>query len=61
MTSPGPRPGARPVATACFRAVRRCLAYGRGPERTLTALRGLRRETRLQLQAMHQLCHTLCE
>ena len=61
MTSPGLRPGARPVAAACFRAVRRRLAYVRGHERTLAALRSfrrevavrscerLRRETRLQL------------
>jgi hypothetical protein len=67
MTYPSLRPGARPVAAACFRAVRRRLASVRGHERTLAALRGfrreveartcvrLRRETRLQLQAMRQL------
>jgi hypothetical protein len=71
MPYPGLRPGARPVAAACFRAVRRRLAYVRGHERTLAALRGfrrevavrtcerLRRETRLQLQAMRMLLHTL--
>jgi hypothetical protein len=73
MTYPGLRPGARPVAAACFRAVRQRLASVRGQERTLAALRGfrrevaartcarLRRETRLQLQAMRQLLHTLCD
>jgi len=73
MTSPGLRPGARPVAAACFRAVRRRLASVRDHERTLAALRGFRREvavrtcerrrreTRLQLQAMRQLLHTLCD
>ncbi len=71
MSYPGLRPGARPVAAACFRAVRQRLASVRGQERTLAALRGfrrevaartcerLRRETRLQLQAMRQLLHTL--
>jgi hypothetical protein len=33
----------------------------RGHERTLAALRGFRRETRLQLQAMRQLLHALCD
>ena len=71
MTYPSLRPSARPVATACFRTVRQRLAYVRGQERTLAALRGfrrevaartyarLRRETHLQLQAMRQLLHTL--
>ena len=71
MTYPSLRPGARPVAAACFRAVRQRLASVRGHERTLAALRGfrrevaartcarLRRETRLQLHAMRQLLHTL--
>jgi hypothetical protein len=71
MTYPDLRPGARPVAAACFRAVRRRLAYVRGHERTLAALRSfrrevavrscerLRRETRLHLQAMRMLLHTL--
>ena len=73
MASPGLPPRARPVAAACFRAVRQRLAYVRGQERTLTALHGfrrevaartcarLRRETRLQLQAMRMLLHTLCD
>ena len=64
-------PSLRPVAAACFRAVRRRLAYVRGHERTLAALRGfrrevaartcarLRRETRLQLKAMRRLLHAL--
>ena len=63
MTSPGLRPGARPVAAACFRQTRRRLAYVRQQEQQLSALRGfrretvaqtcerIRRETRLQLQA----------
>ena len=71
MPSCGLAPGARPVAAACVRAGARRLAYVRGHERTLAALRGfrrevaarpcarLRRETRLQLQAMRQLLHTL--
>jgi hypothetical protein len=71
MTYRSLAPGARPVAAACFRAIRQRLAYVRGHERTLAALRGfrreveartcarLRRETRLQLQAMRQLLHTL--
>ena len=71
MTYPGLRPGARPVAAACFRAARRRLASVRGQERTLATLRGfrravaartcarLRRETRLQLQAMRLLLQTL--
>jgi len=70
MPSCGLAPGARLVAAACVRAVRRRLAYVRGHERTLAALRGLRREvavrtcarlrreTRVQLQAMRQLLHT---
>ena len=61
MTSPGLRPGTRPVAAACVRAVRRRLASVRSHERILTALRGFRRETRLQLQAMRQLLHALCD
>jgi hypothetical protein len=73
MTYSGLDPGARPVAAACFRAVRRRLTSVRGHERTLTTLRGfrrevavrtcerLRRETRLQLQAMRQLLHALCD
>ena len=73
MTYRGLDSGARSVAAACFRAVRRRLASGRGHERTLAALSGfrrevavwtcarLRRETRLQLQAMRMLLHTLCD
>ena len=72
MTYPGLHPGARPVVAACFRQTRRRLAYVRQQERQLAALRGfrrevaartcarLRRETRLQLQAMRQLLHALC-
>jgi hypothetical protein len=73
MTYPGLAPGARPGAAACFRAVRQRLASVRGQERALAALRGLRREvavwtcerrrreTRLQLQDMRMLLHTLCD
>ena len=73
MTYPGLRPPDRHVAAACFRAVRQRLAYVRGQERKLTPLTGfrrevakrtcarLRRETRLQLQAMRQLLHALCD
>jgi len=43
MTYPSLRPGARPVAAACFRAVRQRLAYVRGHERTLAALHGFLR------------------
>jgi hypothetical protein len=71
MSYPGLHPGARPVAAAYFRTVRWRLASVRGHERALTTLRGfrrevaartcarLRRETRLQLQAMRQLLHAL--
>ncbi len=60
---PGPGPRARPLAAACFRQVRRRLAYVRQQEQQLSTLRGfrremvartcerIRRETRLQLQA----------
>ena len=63
MTYPGLDPRARPLAAACFRQVRRRLAYVRQQEQQLSALRGfrretvartcerIRRETRLQLQA----------
>lgn len=73
MTYPSLHPGARPMAAACFRAVRRRLAYVRQQEREIPKLRGfrhevaartcarLRRETRLQLQAMRQLLHALFE
>ncbi len=71
MTYRGLDSGARSVAAACFRTTRWRLASVRGQERTLAALSGfrrevaartcvrLRRETRLQLQAMRQLLHTL--
>ena len=71
MTYPGLHPGARPVVAACFRQTRRRLAYVRQQEQQLARRRGcrremvartcarLRRETRLQLQAMRQLLHTL--
>jgi hypothetical protein len=71
MTYPHLHPGDRPVAAACFRQVRRRLAFVRGKARELATLHGfrrdvhervcarLRRETRLQLQAMRQVLHTL--
>lgn len=73
MTYPGLHPGARPVVAACFRQTRRRLASVRQQEQQLARRRGfrremvartgarLRRETRLQLQAMHQLLHALCD
>ena len=71
MTYPGLHPADRLVAAACFQAVRRRLAYVRQQEQELPKLHGfrrdmaertcarLRRETRLQLQAMRQLLHAL--
>lgn len=71
MTYLGLRPADRLVAAACFRAVRQRLAYVRQQEQELPQLRGfrremaartcarLRRETRLQLQAMRQLLSAL--
>jgi hypothetical protein len=71
MTYPGLHPCDRPIAATCFRQTRQRLAYVRGKERTLAALSSfrhevaqrtcerLRRETRLQLQAMRQLLHAL--
>jgi hypothetical protein len=71
MTYPGLDPADRPIAVACFRTVRQRLAYVRQQAQQLTTLRGfrremvartcerLRRETRLQLQAMRQLLHAL--
>lgn len=71
MTYPGLRPAERLVAAACFRAVRRRLAYVRQQAQELPKFHGfrrevaartcarLRRETRLQLQAMRQLLHAL--
>ena len=44
MTSPGLRPGARPVAAACFRAL-----HGFRREVAVRTCERLRRETRLQL------------
>ena len=72
MTSPRLPSSARPIA-ACFRQVRQRLADVRQRARELAPLRGfrnevaarictrLRRETRLQRQAMHQLLHALCD
>jgi hypothetical protein len=72
MTYPGLHARDRPTAAACFRAVRRRLAYVRQKELELAQLQGfrremhqrtcdrVRRETRLQLQAMRQLLHALC-
>ena len=71
MTSPGLPPGARPVAAVGFRETRRRLADLRQQDQERPQLRGfrrkvaartcerLRRETRLQLQAMRQLLHAL--
>ena len=61
----------RPIAAACFRQVRQRLAYVRQQEQALPQRRTfreemaartcarLRRETRLQLQAMRSLLHAL--
>ena len=71
MTYPGLDPRARPIAASCFRQTRRRLAHVRAQEQALMQLRGfrqemvartcerIRRETRLQLQAMRQLLHAL--
>jgi hypothetical protein len=71
MTSPGLPPWARTVAAVGFRQTRRRLAYARQQDQQLATLHGfrremaartcvrLRRETRLQLQAMRQLLHAL--
>ena len=71
MTYPGLHARDRPTAAACFRQVRQRLAFVRQKERELMTLRGfrqevqartcerIRRETRLQLQAMRQLLHAL--
>jgi hypothetical protein len=73
MTYPSLLSSARPVAAAGFRQTCRRLAHVRQQEQQLAALRGfrpevaartcvrLRRETRLQLQAMRMLLHTLCD
>jgi hypothetical protein len=71
MTYPGLDPRARPLAAACFRQTRRRLAYVRQQEQALPPRRNfreemvartvarLRRETRLELQAMRRLLHAL--
>lgn len=71
MTYPHLPAAGRPIAAACFRQVRQRLAYVRQKALELPKLRGfrremeartcarLRRETRLQLQAMRQLLHAL--
>lgn len=72
MTYPGLEPRARPTAAACFRQVRQRLAFVHQHEQALPPRRTfrdeiaartcerIRRETRLQLQAMRQLLHALC-
>jgi len=71
MTYPRLPTAGRPIAAACFRQVRQRLGYVRQQEQALLQLRGfrremvartcarLRRETRLQLQAMRRLLHAL--
>jgi hypothetical protein len=71
MTYPRLPPAARPIAARCFRAVHQRLAYLRQQEQALPPRRSfreemvartcarLRRETRLQLQAMRRLLHEL--
>ena len=71
MTYPGLDPRARGIAAACFRAVRRRLAYVRQQEAALPPRRTfreemiaricarLRRETRLELRAMRKLLHAM--
>ena len=71
MTSLGLPSSARPIAAACFRQTRHWLASVCQQEQLLAGLHGfrrevaartcerLRRETRLQLQAMRQLLHAL--
>ena len=71
MTYPGLEPRLRPIATACFRSVRRRRAYARQreqalpPRRTFRAtissrtVERIRRETKLQLQGMRRLLHAL--
>jgi hypothetical protein len=71
MTYPGLEPRFRASAAACFRSVRRRLAYVRQQEQALPPRRTfreemaartvarLRRETRLELQAMRRLLHEL--
>jgi len=71
MTYPRLPPASRPVAAACFRAVRQRLAYVRAlalalpPRRTFRdemaarTVERIRRETRLELRAMRKLLHAL--
>jgi hypothetical protein len=71
MTYPRLPAAARPTAARCFRAVRRRLAYVRQQEQGLPPRRTfreemvartvarLRRETRLELQAMRRLLHAM--
>ena len=71
MTYPGLHARNRPIATRCFRTVRRRLAYVRQQEQALPPRRSfreemvartvarLRRETRLELQAMRRLLHAM--
>jgi len=71
MTYPRLPPASRPVAAACFRAVRQRLAYVRAqalalpPRRTFRdemaarTVERIRRETRLELRAMRKLLHAM--
>jgi hypothetical protein len=71
MTYPGLPAAARPIAAACFRAVRQRLAYVREQEQALPPRRTvrdemvartvarIRRETRGELRAMRKLLHAL--
>jgi len=71
MTYPRLPPASRPVAAACFRAVRQRLAYVRvqalalPPRRTFRdemaarTVERIRRETRLELRAMRKLLHAM--
>ena len=64
MTSPGLSPSARPVAAACVRAVRhqeleRSKLHGFRRDGAAQTCVRLRRETRVQLQAIRLLLHTL--
>jgi hypothetical protein len=73
LTYPHLPVAARSRAAACFRQVRQRLKFVRQKERELAHLQGfrregqartcerLRRETRLQLQAMRRLLHALCD
>jgi len=57
MTYPGLEPRLRPIATACFRSVRRRRAYTR--QMVARTVERIRRETKLQLQGMRRLLHAL--